>query len=110
MLLPKLAATASINISAMRNKKLAWSKNQLEEILRIWTEDKERARETKEILANELHENVVSINENTASLQMNMFISVKQKKLWDTMENILSGCSQYLSKIDCLNPSSVVAS
>ena len=33
-----------------------------------------------------------------------MLFSVEQEKLWNTMEDLLSGCSQYLSKIDCLNP------
>ena len=33
-----------------------------------------------------------------------MLFPVKQEKLWNTMEDLLSECSQYLSKINCLNP------
>ena len=81
------------------NEKLAWLVNQLDEIMRVWTEDKERAKESEETLANEFLEKLVSIKENAASLQRD----VKQEKLWDTMEDLLSECSRYLRKIDCLN-------
>ena len=37
-------------------EELAWLQNQLDEIMGIWTEDKERAKESEEILANELLE------------------------------------------------------
>ena len=51
------------------NEKLAWLvENQLDEIMRIWTEDKERDKESEEILANELLGKLVSIKENAASL------------------------------------------
>lgn len=52
------------------NEKLAWLvENQLDEIMRIWTEDKERAKESEATLANELLEKLVSVKENAASLQ-----------------------------------------
>ena len=70
----------------------------------IWTEDKERAKESEETLANELLEKLISIKENIASLQRNMLFYVKQEKLWNSMEDLLSECSQYLRKIDCLDP------
>ena len=51
------------------NEKLAWLvENQLDEIMRIWTEDKERDKESEEILANELLGKLVSIKENAAPL------------------------------------------
>ena len=73
--------------------------------MRIWTEDKERAEESEETLANELLEKLVSIKENAASLQRDVIIYVKQEKLWNTVDDLLSKCSQYLRKIDCLHPS-----
>lgn len=73
--------------------------------MRIWTEDKERAEESEETLANELLEKLVSIKENAASLQRDVIIYVKQEKLWNTVDDLLSECSQYLRKIDCLHPS-----
>ena len=86
------------------NEKLAWLVNQLDEIMRVWTEDKERAKESEETLAKEFPEKLVSIKENAASLQRDMLIYVKQEKLWETMEDLLSECSRYLRKIDCLKP------
>ena len=86
------------------NEKLVWFKNQLDKIMGIWTEDKERVKESEETLANELLEKLISIKENTASLQRNMLFFVKQEKLWNSMEDLLSEFSQYLRKIDCLNP------
>ena len=38
------------------NEKLAWIKNQLDEIMDIWAEDKERAKEFEETLADDLLE------------------------------------------------------
>ena len=78
--------------------------NQLDEIMRVWTEDKERIKESEETLANEFLEKLVNIKENAASLERDMLIYVKQEKLWDTMEDLLSECSRYLRKIACLNP------
>lgn len=78
--------------------------NQVDEIMKVWTEDKERAKESEETSANEFLEKLVSIKENAASLQRDMLICVKQEKLWETMEDLLSECSRYLRKIDCLNP------
>lgn len=46
------------------NEKLAWIKNKLEEIIGIWAEDKERAKESEETLANDLLEKLISIKEN----------------------------------------------
>ena len=66
MLLPKL----SVSITAMRMRNsVAWLVNQLDEIMRVWTEDKEKAKESEETLANEFLEKLVSIKENAASLQ-----------------------------------------
>ena len=74
------------------DEKLAWIKNQLDEIMGIWKEDKERANESEETLANELLEKLISIKENAVSLQGNMLFYVKQEKLWDIMEDLLSEC------------------
>lgn len=57
------------------NEKLAWLvENQLDEFMRIWTEDKERAKESKATLTNELLEKLVRVKENVASLQRDMLI------------------------------------
>ena len=60
--------------------------NQLDEIMRVWTEDKERVKESEETLANEFLEKLVNIKENAASLERDMLIYIKQEKLWDTMK------------------------
>lgn len=93
------------------NEKAAWLvENQLDEIMSIWTEDKERAKESEETLANELLEKLVSIKENTASLPQYAYLCKTREAVGHNGEHLLSECSQYVRKIDCLNPSRICCS
>lgn len=66
----------------------AWLQNQLDEIMLTWTEDKERAKESEQALADELVEDLISIKEKAASAQREMLFYVKQEKLWNIMEDL----------------------
>ena len=66
----------------------AWLQNQLDQIMLTWTEDKERAKESEQALADELVEDLISIKEKAASAQREMLFYVKQEKLWNIMEDL----------------------
>lgn len=66
----------------------AWLQNQLDEIMLTWTEDKERAKESEQALADELVEDLISIKEKAASAKREMLFYVKQEKLWNIMEDL----------------------
>ena len=64
-------------------EKLEWLQNQIDEIAMAWKETAQTAKESEQVVANELLEDLCSIREKAAATQKEMLLYVQQGKLWN---------------------------
>lgn len=81
-------------------EKLSWFQNQISDITLRYKETVHL--ESEQEIGDELVKNLSDLREKAASIQSQMVTYVRQGKLWDATENILSYCQQYLSRLDHL--------